>query len=150
MGLFLNPDKTRKSPHIMFGFLLGILFACVFGGLYMLLTVPLYEAVQIAGNVLLTTALHCLIVAALGTAVCCLLFLVPDKRLVPIGFAFLGVFMLAFYCAALLLAPEVRAPMFYFITLHFLAPVLLGNAVSWAIYLRVRKTPEKALRAARF
>ena len=145
MSLFVNKDGTRKSPVVMLGFCMGLLFAAVFWVLAMLLAEPLFYHVSVAGNAVLTSALHCMIIAVLGTAVCCLFFLLSDKRIVPIGFAFLAVFMLTFYAMAFMTDAEGRLGLLYFVTLHFLAPVLVGNAVSWALYLRLRKTPARGL-----
>lgn len=139
MSLFVSKDGTHKSPVVMMGFFMALLFGVIFWALYLFLARPLYEHMMIGGNEALSTSLHCLIIALVGTAVCCLLFLLPDKRLVPAGFACLGVFMLAFYIACFMLDAEARSTILYFITLHFLAPVLVGNTVSWAIYLRLRR-----------
>lgn len=138
MSLFLNKDKTRKSPIVMTSFLLAIVFALVYGGCYMLLTVPLHQYVSL-GSPAVTNALHLLLIALAGTAVCCLLFLLRDKRLVPYGFAGLAVFLAAFYIAALLLPADRRGLMLYVISLYGLGPVLAGNAVSWAVYLTLRR-----------
>lgn len=149
MSLFVNKDGTRKSPVVMLGFCMGLLFAAVFWVLAMLLAKPLYEHVSVGGSQALSSALHCMVIAVLGTAVCCLFFLLPDKRIVPIGFAFLAVFMLVFYAMAFTADAEGRLGLLYFVTLHFLAPVLVGNAVSWALYLKLRKTPARRLQGGR-
>lgn len=138
MSLFLNKDKTRKSPIVMTSFLLAIAFALVYGGCYMLLTVPLHQHVSL-GSPAVTNALHLLLIALAGTAVCCLLFLLRDKRLVPYAFAGLAVILAAFYIAALLLPEGRRGLMLYVISLYGLGPVLVGNAASWAAYLALRR-----------
>lgn len=145
MSLFVDKNGRRKSPIVMLGFVMGILFAAVFWLLDMLLAKPLFEHVVIRDSQLASTTVHCLIIAVLGTAVCSLFFLLSDKRIVPIGFAFLAVFMLVFYGMAFMTEPEGREMMLYFVTLHFLPPVLVGNAVTWAVYLRLRARAGKRL-----
>lgn len=149
MSLFVDKNGRRKSPIVMLGFVMAILFAAVFWVLDMLLAKPLFEHVVIGNSQIASTTVHCLIIAALGTAVCCLFFLLSDKRVVPYGFAFLAVFMIVFYAMAFMTEPEGREMMLYFVTLHFLPPVLVGNAVSWAVYLRLRARSEKKLSGPR-
>ena len=76
----------------------------------------------------------------LFAVVAVLLFLLPDKRVAAYGFAGLAVALVMFYIGALLLDADQRDTMLQVITLYGLAPALLGNAVAWPLYLRLRKT----------
>lgn len=156
MSFFIDNHNRRKSPIALAAFGAALLDLCVFGLLYALLAEPLYRTVTLGGGVA-TTALHSMIIAALGTAVCCLLFLLRDKRVVPYGFAGLAVILCMFYAAALLLESTARSNLMALISWYGLAPVLLGNAVTWPIYLKIkrgnpamnhRKTLQEELREA--
>lgn len=137
-SLFLNPDKTRKSAVVLWSFLLALLFCVIFGAAYALLTDPLYHLISI-GGAQVSNVLHCVLIALVGTAVCCCFFALRDKRLVPYAFVGLAVFVMVFYLAACMIAPENRGMMISLVTLYGAAPVLVGNLVSWAIYWKVRK-----------
>ena len=90
MSLFLTKEGKRKSPMAVTIFFVDLLFCLVFGGAYALLTEPLHSLLPLGGG-MPETVLHCLIIAVIGTAVCCVLFLLPDKRIVPYSFAGLPV-----------------------------------------------------------
>ena len=139
MSLFVDKNNRRKSPIAIAAFFSAAGDLCVFLILYALLAEPLYRYVALPGQTA-TNVLHTLIVAVIGTAVCCLLFLLPDKRVAAYGFAGLAVVLAMFYIGALLLDADRRALMLPLITLYGLAPVLVGNAVGWPLYLRLRKT----------
>ena len=137
MALFVDQNKRRKSPLVMLCFCVSLLFACVYGILYAVLTEQLYLHVSLGGTAA-TTALHAVLMAAAGTCVCCLLFLLPDKRIVPGAYLCLAALLLVFYVAVFLLESENRSAMLRLITLFGLAPVLVGNAAAWPIYLKIR------------
>lgn len=156
MSFFIDKHNRRKSPIALAAFGAALLDLCVFGLLYAVLAEPLYRAVALGGAAA-TTALHSVIIAAVGTAVCCLLFLLRDKRVAPYGFAGLAVILCMFYAAAALLESAARSNILALISWYGLAPVLLGNAVTWPIYLKIkrgnpalnhRKTIQEELRAA--
>ena len=139
MSFFIDRFNRRKSPIALAAFAAAVLYLVVFGVLYGLLAAPLYRAVSLSTPAA-TTAVHSLIIAAIGTAVCCLLFLLKDKRVAPYGFCGLAVALCMFYAAAFLLDGLARSNMLYLITAYGLAPVLLGNAVTWPIYWRMKRT----------
>ena len=138
MSFFIDRFNRRKSPIALAAFGAALLYIVVFGVLYGLLAGPLYRAVSLCTPAA-TTAVHSLIVAVIGTAVCCLLFLLKDKRVAPYGFSGLLVALCMFYAAALLLDGLARSNMLYLITVYGLAPVLVGNAVTWPIYFRMKR-----------
>ena len=124
--------------------------------MYALLTEPLYHAVRLESTAA-TTAVHAILIALAGTAVCCLLFFLPDKRVAPYGFAGLAVVFAMFCAAALMLDEPARGNMLRLIAMFGLAPVLVGNAAAWPIYLKMkranpalnhRKTIQEELREA--
>jgi len=143
MALFVTKEGKRKSPIVMMCFLLSLVFAGVFGAAYALLVGPMYRHLYF-GSDLISTTVHCILIALIGTAVCCVFFLLRDKRMVPYSFVGLAVLVLTFYVAAFQLEPAARATMLYVVSLYGLAPVLLGNAVSWSIYLKIRKPAPQA------
>lgn len=138
MSFFIDKNDRRKSPIALAAFGAAVVYLAVFGLLYALLAEPLYNALlfESAG---LTNAVHSLIVAVLGTAVCSLGFLLPDKRVAPYGFAGLAVVLCMFYAASALQEGLARQNLFYLVTAYGLAPVLVGNAVAWAVYWRMKK-----------
>ena len=139
MSFFIDRLNRRKSPIALAAFAAAMLYLFIFGVLYGLLAAPLYRAVSL-GTPAATTAVHSLIIAAIGTAVCCLLFLLKDKRVAPYGFCGLAVALCMFYAAAFLLDGLARSNMLYLITAYGLAPVLVGNAVTWPIYWRMKRS----------
>jgi len=141
MSFFVDRWNRRKSPIALAAFGAAVLDVLVFGVLYALLAEPLYRTVSL-GSAAATNAAHSLIVAIAGTAVCCLLFLLRDKRVAPYGFGGLAVVLAMFYAAALMLEREARSAMLPIISLYGIAPVLVGNAVTWTIYRKLkRKNP---------
>lgn len=138
MSFFIDRFNRRKSPIALAAFGAALLYAVIFGVLYALLAEPLYHAVSL-GSPTATTVCHTVIIAVIGTAVCCLLFLLKDKRVAPYGFFGLAVVLGMFYAAAILLEGDARSLMLYLITIYGLAPVLVGNAVTWPIYLKMKR-----------
>jgi len=136
MNMFIDKKtRRRKSPLALYGFMLGLVFAAVFLGTYWLLIEPL-APLTIAGHAMLTTVIHAVVMALAGTAICLLGFLLPDKRLVPAGFIGLAVLLLMVAAAAMLLEGQARITMLYFAMMFGLAPVIVGNAAAWTLYLR--------------
>ena len=138
MALFVTPEGKRKSPIVMTCFFVSLMYMGVFGALYALLTEPLALHVQFGHNTV-TTTVHCMVIALLGTTVCCLLFLLRDKRIVPYSFIGLAVILLAFYAAAFQLDPAVRGTMLAVVSLYGLMPVVVSNLISWMVYYRLHR-----------
>lgn len=138
MSLFIDKHNRRKSPFILAVFGAALLNLCLFGLMYALLAEPLYHAVAFA-SASATVAVHGLIVAAAGTALSCLLFFLKDKRIAPWSFGGLAVILGMFCASVFLLDPEVRPGMLWLISVYGLPPVLVGNAVTWLIYLAIRR-----------
>lgn len=138
MGFFIDKHHRRKSSMAVTAFFSALADLCVFGALYWVLSEPLYRAVNIGGETA-STLVQGLIIALLGTALCCLQFLLRDKRIAPYGFAGLAVALAMFYVGALMLDADVRGSMMWLITLFGLLPVLVGNAVSWGIFLALKR-----------
>lgn len=134
MSLFLNKDKTMKSPHIIYGFFLTLCFMVIFGILYGAFAELLHRLINIADLPILTGFLQCLVISVFGVAICCLFFLLKDKRLVPLGFAFLGLITILLYVSVLLLNSERQIVALTLVTLHFPLPAVLGNIIAWLIY----------------
>lgn len=156
MSFFIDKKNRRKSPIVLAALGAALLDLAVFGIAYALLTDPLYHAVQLDSEIA-TTVIHALVIALAGTAVCCLEFLLPDKRVAPYGFAGLAVVFMMFCAAALMLDQPARGNMLWLIAMFGLAPVLVGNAAAWPIYLKMkranpalnhRKTIQEELREA--
>lgn len=134
MSLFVNKDKILKSPRVMYAFFLSLFFMVIFGMLYATLAEPLYNLISIANHPRLTGFLQCLVVSVLGVPICCLFFMLKDKRLVPMGFAFFGLMTILFYVSIFLLTPESREIALTLVTLYFPIPAILGSITTWSIY----------------
>lgn len=139
MSFFLDKQNRRKSPIVLADFFTALAYLCIFGVVTALLTDPLYNYLSL-GNDVATTAVHSLVISLVGTAVCCLAFLIPDKRVAPYGFAGLAVVLAMFYVAVWMLPDESRSMMLQVVTMFGLGPVLIGNAVAWPIYLKIKRT----------
>ena len=138
MAFFIDKNGRRKSPVALAAFGAAVAYLAVFGLLYAFLAETLYNTVRFE-SVFATNAVHSLIVAVCGTAVCCLFFLLPDKRVAPYGFAGLAVALGMFYAASMLQEGLARQNLLYLVTSYGLAPVLVGNAVAWPIYWRMKR-----------
>ena len=157
MGFFIDKHHRRKSSMAVTAFFAALIDLFVFGILYGVLSEPLYRLVRL-GSEASSTVVQGILIALLGTALCCLQFLLRDKRIAPYGFAGLAVALLMFYVGASFLDADVRSDMLRLITLFGLLPVLVGNAVSWGIFLALkrrnpqlvarRKTLQEEIRAA--
>ena len=137
MSRFMTKVGKSKIPMAVTCFFFDLLFCLVFGGAYALLTEPLHNLLPLGGG-MPETVLHCLIIAVIGTAVCCVLFLLPDKRIVPYSFASLPVVTIMFLVASFQLDAELRGMMVYVTLLYTLLPILIGNLAAWTIYFKLR------------
>lgn len=136
MALFVTKEGKKKSPIAISCFFTDVLFLGVFGMAYALLTEPLYKYFYIV-NDMASTVVHCTLIALAGTGVCCLLFWLHDKRIVPYSFAGLAIIALMFCIASFQLNTELRSVILYMIVIYGLAPILVGNLVSWTLYLKI-------------
>ena len=146
MSFFIDKHGRRKSPIALAACGAALLDLAVYFCTAALLAGPLYRIVSFGGETV-TSMLHTIIITVISTLLCCLLFLLKDKRVVPYGFAGLAVILLMFCAAAWMLPQETRGSMLRLFLTVGLPPVLLGNAVSWPIYRRLRKAhPEYFVR----
>ena len=146
MSFFIDKHGRRKSPIALAACGAALLDLAVYFCTAALLAGPLYRTVSFDGETV-TSMLHTTIITVISTLLCCLLFLLKDKRVVPYGFAGLAVILLMFCAAAWMLPQETRGSMLRLFLTVGLPPVLLGNAVSWPIYRRLRKAhPEYFVR----
>ena len=138
MSFFIDKHNHRKTTIMLTAFCVGFLFAFFFVVLSLILAKPLYHFIRFE-NAQATTITHSLLIALLGTPVCCATFLFKDKRIAPYSFAGLAVWLCMFYAAAYLLEGDGRIYMMQTITMFGLAPTLVGNIVTWPIYLKIRR-----------
>ncbi|WP_273481625.1 hypothetical protein [Dysosmobacter welbionis] len=140
MSLFVDKNHRRKSPIAIAGFFATLLDLCIYGVLYALLAEPLYRHLTLS-SAAATNAVHTLIIALVGTAIGSLLFLLRDKRVALFGFVGLAVVLVMFYSiAAWMLDADQRATMVQPDHPVWCGAGLIGNAVAWPVYLRLRKT----------
>ena len=137
MSFFIDKHGRRKSPIALAACGAALLDLLVYFGTAWLLAGPLFRAVSFGGEAV-TSVFHTMIITVISTLVCCLLFLLKDKRVVPYGFVGLAVILLMFCTAAWMLPQETRGGMLRLFLSVGLPPVLVGNAVSWPIYRRLR------------
>ena len=127
MALFVTKEGKRKSPMAVTCFFVDLLFCLVFGGMYALLTGVLHDHLPLGGG-MAENWIHCGLIAVVGTAVCCILFLLPVITIMCV-------------VAAFQLEPAARNMMLYVTFLYTLMPSLVGNAVSWTVYFKLCKNP---------
>ena len=140
MSLFVDKNNRRKSPIAIAAFFTAVGYLCVYLVLYALLAEPLYRFVSLPGTAA-TNAAHTLIVAVIGTALCCPA--VPAAGQAGGGLWLPRDWRWRWRCSTSRLCCWMQisgATMLQVISLYGLAPVLLGNAVAWPLYLRLRKT----------
>lgn len=137
-NLFLNDDKTRKSPLTVYAFLAGLAYCVVFGVFFALLTDPLHHLIN-TGSAAVSTFLHSLIISLAGALVCCLFFLLPDKRIAMGGFIVLALLLAAGFLMTFLLEAGRRPIIRQLLVLYGLGPVLVGNAVGFVFYRAIRE-----------
>ena len=133
MRLFLTKEGKGKSTMALTLFFVVIGFAIVMLAVNFLLTDPLHALISLS-NQTAETLLQSTIISLIGTGICCLLFLLPEKKIVPYGFAGLLVLLLMFLVASFELPTERRGMMQYLILLYFGLPTLLGNIIALTIY----------------
>lgn len=138
MSLFLNKDKTPKSSLLLNCFCLGLVFYGIFGGMYAFLTEPLFRYVNVVSNEF-SVVLHAVLMALAGTAVCCIFFALRDKRIVPGAFVFMTISLILGGLVSFNLPVDRRSLMLQLLILYGTGPVLIGNAVSWSVYMRLRR-----------
>ena len=139
MALFVTKEGKRKSPMAVTCFFVDLLFCLVFGGMYALLTGVLHDHLPLGGG-MAENWIHCGLISVVGTAVCCILFLLPDKRIVPYSFASLPVITIMCVVAAFQLEPAARNMMLYVTFLYTLMPILVATRIVDAIFQAVQKT----------
>ena len=107
MSFFIDKHGRRKSPIALAACGAALLDLAVYFCTAALLAGPLYRTVSFGGETV-TSMLHTIIITVISTLLCCLLFLLKDKRVVPYGFAGLAVILLMFCAAAWMLPQETR------------------------------------------
>ena len=132
-----------KSTLMLYSFCLCWVFAAVYGAAIALLIGPLH--MLMAGSpVFLENLVTALVPAVLGTAVCCLTWLLPgDKRKLPAAYLWLTLLMLACLIGLIMLMGWENAGLvLQFFGMFVLAPLALGLSSSLlAYYLYWKKRP---------
>ena len=131
-----------KSTLMLYSFCLCWVFAAVYGAAIALLIGPLH--MLMAGSpVFLENLVTALVPAGLGTAVCCLTWLLPgDKRKLPAAYLWLTLLMLACLIALLILlkgeqGAQILALQFF--GMFVLVPLIMGDGMSILLFYRYWK-----------
>ena len=131
-----------KSTLMLYSFCLCWVFAAVYGAAIALLIGPLH--MLMAGSpVFLEHLVTALVPAVLGTAVCCLTWLLPgDKRKLPAAYLWLTLLMLACLIALLVLlkgeqGAQILALQFF--GMFVLVPLIMGDGMSILLFYRYWK-----------
>lgn len=131
-----------KSTLMLYSFCLCWVFAAVYGAAIALLIGPLH--MLMAGSpVFLENLVTALVPAVLGTAVCCLTWLLPgDKRKLPAAYLWLTLLMLACLIALLVLlkgeqGAQILALQFF--GMFVLVPLIMGDGMSILLFYRYWK-----------
>lgn len=132
-NLFLNEDKTRKSPLAVYVFMVGLVYCAVFGVLFALLTDPLHDLIN-TGNERVSTLIHSLIISLIGTLICCLFYLLPNKKIAMGGFGFLALLLVIGFVISFFLEEGQRYIIQQLLMLYAAGPTLVGNVVGLVAY----------------
>ena len=131
-----------KSTLMLYSFCLCWVFAAVYGAAIALLIGPLH--MLMAGSpVFLENLVTALVPAVLGTAVCCLTWLLPgDKRKLPAAYLWLTLLMLACLIALLVLlkgeqGAQILALQFFGMFVR--VPLIMGDGMSILLFYRYWK-----------
>ena len=131
-----------KSTLMLYSFCLCWVCAAVYGAAIALLIGPLH--MLMAGSpVFLENLVTALVPAVLGTAVCCLTWLLPgDKRKLPAAYLWLTLLMLACLIALLILlkgeqGAQILALQFF--GMFVLVPLIMGDGMSILLFYRYWK-----------
>ena len=129
-----------KSTLLLYSFCLCWVFLAVYGGCYALFN-PWLDSLLQGAPVGLITLAEALIPSAAGTAVCCLVWLLPgDKRLLPASYLWLTLLMLACLVALIILMGlENTGWVLQFFGMFVLAPLALGVGSSMLLYYQYWK-----------
>ena len=125
---------------LLYSFCLCWVFLAVYGGCYALFN-PWLDSLLQGAPVGLITLAEALIPSAAGTAVCCLVWLLPgDKRLLPASYLWLTLLMLACLVALIILMGlENTGWVLQFFGMFVLAPLALGVGSSMLLYYQYWK-----------
>lgn len=145
-GAFQMTENGKvKSTILLYSFCLCWVLAALYGGCFALLTRPLDALLAGAGlSVPLVNVIEALVPAIAGTAVASLVWLLPgDKRLLPAGYLWLTLLMLACLIAlVIMMGLESAGLILQFFGMFVLAPLVLGLGSSLlAYYLYWKKRP---------
>lgn len=150
-GAFQMTENGKvKSTLLLYSFCLCWVFLAVYGGCFALFTKPLNGL--LAGlPVLAINIVEALVPAAVGTAVCCLVWLLPgDKRLLPASYIWLTLLALACLIALIIMMGLGSAGLvLQFFGMFALAPLVLGDLASMLLYYRYWKKRPPAADPAR-
>lgn len=140
-GAFQMTENGKvKSTLLLYSFCLCWVFIAVYCGCYALLNPPL-DRLLAGAPVPLVSLIEALVPSALGTALCCLVWLLPsDKRLLPAGYLWMALLLLACLAALMVLMGWENVPwILQFFGMFALAPILLGGGLSLLLYYRYWK-----------
>ena len=136
----MTENGKVKSTLMLYSFCLCWVFLVVYGLCFALLN-PLLDGLLSGLPVAVINLVEALVPAAAGTAVCCLTWLLPgDKRLLPVTYLWLTLFMLACLVALIILMGWVSVPLvLQFFGMFALAPLVLGISSSLILYHNRRR-----------
>ena len=133
MGFLTDSEGKKRSTFLLFVFLLTLLYIGLYFLSYFYLAEPLYTWIHFNSE-LWTTFVHAGIISLVGTLVCCLAFLLPDKKMAPCGFAGVAFVFCLFLVVSLLRNTEDRLYMLKMICMYGAGPSVIGNLISWPVY----------------
>lgn len=137
-----DPQSVKQnSITVLSGFCLSFLYTIVFVLAYTLTADWVATWIpQPTGNVLQVWGPPFLISLAASIPCCCLIFLVQNKLIVPMGFFFLAVYYAVFRIVLFRDYSGVElAYLTQMVRLYLLPPVIVGNLLGWGSYLILRR-----------
>ena len=141
-GAFLfTKDGKVKSTLLLYSFCLSVVFAVVYVAAYVIFVNLLHPMLE-GAPAWLINLVEAAVPTVVGTAVCALAWLLPEKRMMLSAYLWLAVLAVACLVAMLvILGGDAQAQILFlqFFGLFVPAPILLGGGLSLWLYRRYQR-----------
>ena len=123
-------SPLKSNADLLYAFCLGIVFAVLDLTIIVFTTEAVTDLIAMA-NPLITEIVLIMILSCIGTGIGCLIsfILVPNKRLVPMGYSFFPVFVgICYLFVWLNVDADFKAVAYRLVSLYTLIPMAVGMA----------------------
>lgn len=141
-GAFLfTKDGKVKSTLLLYSFCLSVVYVAVYAAAYVIFVTLLHPILE-GAPVAVVNFVEAAVPTVVGTAVCALAWLLPEKRMMLSAYLWLAVLAIACMVAMLIiLGGDAQAQLLFlqFFGLFVPAPILLGGGLSLWLYRRYQR-----------